>query len=69
MIEITTKDLLEELCEDFKKTLSELSFEKAAKGYKKMRDAEWNRVFMIQIDWRERPVFKEMDDENQIKWK
>lgn len=52
MIEITTKDLLEELGEDFKKTLSELSFEKAAKGYKKMKDAEWNRVFMIQIDWR-----------------
>ena len=24
----------------------------AAKDYKKMRDAEWNRVFMIQIDWR-----------------
>lgn len=59
MIEIITKYLLEELGEDFKKTLSELSFEKAAKGYKKMRDAEWNRVFMIQIDWRERPVFKE----------
>lgn len=52
MYEITTKDLLEELGEDFKKTLSELSFEKAAKGYKKLRDAEWNRIFMIQIDWR-----------------
>ncbi len=51
MYEITTKDLLEELGDDFKKTLSELSFEKAAKGYRKMRDAEWIRVFMIQIDW------------------
>ncbi len=52
MYEITTKDLLEELGEDLKKTLSELSFESAAEGYKKMRDAEWNRVFMIQIDRR-----------------
>jgi len=50
MYEITTKDLLEELGEDFKKTLSELSFEGTAKGYKKMRDAEWNRVFTTQID-------------------
>ena len=54
MYEITTNDLLEELGKDFKKTLSELSFEKAAKGYNKMRDAEWNRVFTIQIDWREK---------------
>ena len=46
--EMTTKDLLEELGDDFRKSLSELSFEKAAKEYKKMRDAEWKRVSMIQ---------------------
>ncbi len=45
--EITTKELLEELGDDFRKSLNELSFEKAAKGYKKMRDAEWKRVSMI----------------------
>lgn len=46
--EITTKDLLEELGDDFRKNLSELSFEKAEKEYKKMRDAEWKRVSSIQ---------------------
>ena len=46
--EMTTKDLLEELGDDFRKTLSELSFEKAEKEYKKMRDAEWKRVSTIQ---------------------
>lgn len=51
MNEITTKDLLEELGEDFKRTLRELSFEKAEKEYKNMSDAEWNRVFTTQIDW------------------
>ncbi|MBU4077854.1 MAG: hypothetical protein KKI06_14330 [Euryarchaeota archaeon] len=39
---MTTKDLLEELGEDFKKSLEELSFEKAEKGFKKMRDVEWS---------------------------
>ncbi len=37
---ITTKDLLEELGDDFRKSLNELSFEKAEKGFKKMRDVE-----------------------------
>ena len=46
--EMTTKELLEELGDDFKKNLSELSFEKAEKEYKKMRDAEWKRVSSIQ---------------------
>ncbi len=46
--EMTTRDLLEELGDDFRKSLSELSFEKAEKEYKKMRDAEWKRVSMIQ---------------------
>lgn len=45
--ETTTKDLLEELGDDFRKSLNELSFENAAKGYKKMRDAQWKRVSMI----------------------
>ncbi len=48
--EITTKDLLEELGDDFRKSLRELSFEKAEKGYKKIRDAEWKRVSTTQID-------------------
>jgi len=39
---ITTKDLLEELGDEFKKSLDELSFEKAEKGFKKMRDVEWS---------------------------
>ncbi len=47
--ETTTGDLLEELGDDFRKNLSELSFEKAAKGYEKMRDAEWKRVYTTQI--------------------
>jgi len=46
--ETTTKDLLEELGDDFKKNLSEMSFETAEKEYKKMRDAEWKRVSLIQ---------------------
>lgn len=46
--EIAAKDLLEELGDDFRKNLSELSFEKAEKEYKKMRDAEWKRVSSIQ---------------------
>jgi len=48
--EMTTKELLEELGDDFRKNLSELSFENAEKGYKKMRDAEWKRVSTIQTD-------------------
>ncbi len=44
---ITTKDLLEELGDDFRKSLNELSFEKAEKGFKKMRDVEWSRISMI----------------------
>ncbi len=46
--EMTTKELFEELGDDFRKTLSELSFEKAEKEYKKMRDAEWMRLSTIQ---------------------
>ncbi len=48
--EITTKELLEELGDDFRETLSELSFENAVKGYEKMRNAEWKRVSTTQID-------------------
>lgn len=47
--EMTTNDLLEELGDDFKKNLSDLSFEKAAKGYEKMRGAEWKRVYTTQM--------------------
>ena len=48
--EMTTKELREVLGDDFRKNLSELSFEKAEKEYKKMRDAEWKRVSSIQTD-------------------
>jgi predicted CopG family antitoxin len=48
-MEVTTKDLIEELGDDFKKSVNELSFEKAAKEYEKMRDIEWKRVFTTQI--------------------
>jgi len=41
--ELTTKQLLKELGEDFRKSLDELSLEKAVEGYEKMRDAEWKR--------------------------
>jgi len=44
----TTGTLFEELGSDFKKSLSELSFENAEKGYKKMRDAEWKRAYTTQ---------------------
>jgi hypothetical protein len=46
--ELTTKELLEELGEDFRKSLSELSLEKAVEGYEKMRDAEWKRISTTQ---------------------
>ncbi|MDW7727988.1 MAG: hypothetical protein SCH70_12935 [Candidatus Methanoperedens sp.] len=46
--EMTTKELLEELGDDFRKNLNELSFEKAEKEYEKMRAAEWKRVSSIQ---------------------
>ncbi len=48
--EISTKELLEELSNDFKKCLDELDFEKALEGYKKMRDAEWKRISTIQTN-------------------
>jgi hypothetical protein len=48
--EMTTEELLGELGDDFKKTLCELSFEKAENEYRKMRNAEWKRVSTIQSD-------------------
>ncbi|MFQ6052304.1 MAG: hypothetical protein ACE5K4_11530 [Candidatus Hydrothermarchaeota archaeon] len=48
--ELTTKEILEDLGEDFRKSLSELSLEKAIEGYEKMRDAEWKRISTIQTD-------------------
>jgi len=42
--ELTTGELLEELGEDFRKSMSELSLERAVEGYGKMRDAEWKRT-------------------------
>ena len=48
--EISTKELLDELGDDFKKILDEISLEKAIEGYKKMRDAEWKRISTIQAN-------------------
>ena len=49
-VEITTEELLEDLGDDFKKSLDELELEKALEGYKKMRDAEWKRISMTQVN-------------------
>ncbi len=46
--EISTKELLKELGDDFKKSLDDLELEKAIECYKKMRDAEWRRTSTIQ---------------------
>ncbi len=46
---MTTGDLLEELGDNYRKSLSELTFEQAERGYEKMRDAEWKRVYTIQV--------------------
>jgi len=40
---MSTKELLEEMDDEFRKNLNDLSFEKAVEGYEKMRDAEWKR--------------------------
>ncbi len=48
-IEKNTKEILEELGQDFKKSLSELNVEKVVKGYEKMRDAEWKRFSTIRV--------------------
>jgi len=48
--EMTTKELLEELSEDFKRSLRELSIEKVIEGYEKARDAEWRRTSTIRAN-------------------
>ena len=48
--EISTKDLLKELGNDFKKSLDDLELEKAIDGYKKMRDVEWKRISTIRAN-------------------
>lgn len=48
--ETTTKEILEEMDEGFKKSLEELSFENAVEGYEKMRDAEWRRTYTTQTN-------------------
>jgi hypothetical protein len=41
--EVSSKELLEELGEDFRNSLKELDFEKAVEGYEKMRPLRWIR--------------------------
>ncbi len=48
-IEKNTKEILEELGQDFKKSLSELNVENVVEGYEKMRDAEWKRFSTIRV--------------------
>jgi len=48
--EISTKELLEELGDNFKKSLDELELEKVIECYEKMRDAEWKRISTIRAD-------------------
>ncbi len=43
----TTKELLDELGEDFRSSLQKLSLEDAVEGYEKTRDAEWKRTSTI----------------------
>ena len=47
--ELTTRELLDELGEDFRKSLKELSFEDSLKGYERMREAEWRRSSTTQV--------------------
>lgn len=47
-VEITTEELLNDLGDDFKKSLDELELEKAVEGYEKMRGAEWKRISTTQ---------------------
>ena len=49
-MEVSTKELLNELGNEFKKSLNELDFEKAVEGYKNMRDTEWKRISTIQVN-------------------
>jgi len=46
--ETTSRKLLAEFGEDFRKKLKELGFEEAVKGYEKMRREEWRRLSTIQ---------------------
>jgi len=46
----TTEELLDDLGDDFKRCLDELELKKAVEGYKKMRDAEWKRTSMTQVN-------------------
>ena len=48
--EISTKELLNELDSEFKKSLNELDFEKAVKGYERMSDAEWKRISTTRVN-------------------
>jgi len=47
--EISTKELLNDLDDEFKKNLNELDFEKAVKGYERMSDAEWKRFSTTRV--------------------
>lgn len=46
--EATTEELLKKLGAEFEEELDKIDFEKMEKHYKRMRDAEWERLSMIQ---------------------
>ncbi len=48
--EVSSKELLEELGEDFRNSLKDLDFKKTVEGYEKMGDIEWRRTFTIQTN-------------------
>ena len=48
--EVTTEELLDEMGEDFRRILDEISFDEAVEVYMMMREAEWSRTFSILKD-------------------
>jgi len=46
---IGTKELLDNLGDEFKNLLNELDLEKAIEGYKKMREKEWKKFSTIRV--------------------
>ncbi len=46
--EVSTKDLLKELGENFERDIDKIDLKKFEKYYKKMREAEWKR-YMTQV--------------------
>jgi len=48
--ETTTDELLRELGDDFRRTLERIDVDKAVEAYREMREAEWRRTSLTQVD-------------------